>query len=58
MMRNGQSGTFNLLAEEAAGPAGIIIGVVAGVLVVGGIIGAVIWKKRRDAKLSQALISH
>lgn len=58
MMKNGQKDTFNLQAEAASGPTGIIIGTVSGVTVIGGIVGAVVWKKRRDAKLSQALISH
>ena len=58
MMRNGEKGNFNLQAEQAAGSAGIIIGIIAGVVVVGGIIGGIIWKKKRDAKLSQALIAN
>ena len=52
MMKNGQKANFNLSAEAASGPAGIIIGIIAGVIIIGGIVGAVIWKKRRDAKLS------
>lgn len=52
MMRNGQSGSFNLEADSTSGAVGIIIGIIAGLLVVGGIVGAVIWKKKRDAKLS------
>lgn len=58
MMKNQGRTTFNLYAEAKKSPLGIIIGVVVGVLVVGGIIGFLCWKKRRDAKLSHALMSH